>query len=174
VTPLFAISDVVWQAIIAGVVTVVLTYMAQRGKKATEDTGKATKDAVLETAKVAAVKVEEVKETAKVAAVKVDEVKVALKENADITVEKLDSIVKTGEANARVGQMTHALVNSAMLEQKRMYAVKCEAMASKTGDQVDVVEAKAAREAYDEHRRKQESMESNVAMAAAIVSESKK
>ncbi len=52
---IFAVSDVVWQALIGAVVTIVLAWMAQR-----------TRNTVKETAATAAVKVEEVKTTLEV------------------------------------------------------------------------------------------------------------
>ncbi len=49
---LFAVSDVVWQALIAAAMTIIMAYMSQR-----------TKDAVAKTADAAAGKAEEVKTT---------------------------------------------------------------------------------------------------------------
>jgi len=59
---------------------------------------------------------------------------------------------------AKVGQMTHDLVNSAMLEQKRMHMAKCIAAFEDNPSKVNAVEAKTATEAYEEHRKKQEAM----------------
>ena len=51
----------------------------------------------------------------------------------------------------------HTLVNSAMLEMKRIYAVKCRAMANKAPyDQVDCIEADQAELAYNTHKAEQD------------------
>lgn len=120
---LFAVSDVVWQALIGAAVTLVLARMAQR------------------------------------AARKVEEVKTTLSETTKETDKKLDSI-------ARVGEMTHDLCNSAMLEQKRMHMVKCEAAAQETPSAVNIAEARVAKETYDEHKSKQEQMDAKSKVGA--------
>ncbi len=86
---LLAVSDVVWQAAIGAIVTIVLAWMQQR-----------TKDAV--------------QKAAEEAAAKVNEVKVALVDTTAMTDEKLDSIVKTGTAihtlvNSAMGEQKRLL-----------------------------------------------------------------
>jgi aspartokinase len=93
-----------------------------------------------------------VAEKAEKAAVKVEEVRRALSNSTEATVEKLDEM-------AKVGEKTHALVNSAMLEQKRIYAAKCKAASIDTPTEANLAEATAAEEVYLEHKAKQEAME---------------
>lgn len=87
---LIAVSDVVWQAAIGAVVTIVLAWMAQRTKDAVEKTGKDAAD-------------------------KVDEVKVDLLEAnkaADKKMESEFSAVKTAveEVHKATNGMKHELV----------------------------------------------------------------
>ncbi len=87
------------------------------------------------------------------AAVEVKDVKDKLQENTEKTAAKLDGI-------AKVGQMTHQLCNSAMLEQKRLLMVECQAAASKEpNDAVAAAKAASATQAYEDHKRKQAEME---------------
>jgi beta-mannanase len=59
---------------------------------------------------------------------------------------------------AKVGKDTLHLCNSAMEEQKRIYMVKCEESARTDPTSVNIAEAKAAREAYEKHKNKQEAI----------------
>jgi hypothetical protein len=106
---------------------------------------------ILTTAKGAAVvaaKVEEAKHEATAAASgvakKAEEVKQALVVSNESQATQLAGI-------AEVGVSTHALCNAAMLEQKRMYMVKCETSAAENPSLVNVAEARAAKEAYENH-----------------------
>ncbi len=149
---LLAVTDVVWQAIIAGVVTLILAWMQTR----TQKTVKEAAEASASRGAAAAQKVDEVSRDLHDSAA---EVRQTQAEAALATRDKLRQIAAVGEKAAAVGQMTHALVNSAMLEQKRMLMVKCQAAAQDHPSATNVAEAKAAEEAYREHRAKQDRME---------------
>jgi hypothetical protein len=138
---LLAVSDVVWQALIGAIVTIVLAWMQQRTKKAVETTGKK-----------AAEKADEV-------AGKVAEVAVTLGNNTTTTEAKLSEI-------AKVGEMTHDLCNSGMLEQKRLVAVSARGKADVTHDRADIKAAEAAEEIYEEHKSKQKVIDSRAGQAA--------
>lgn len=109
-------SDVVWQALIAGVVTLILAWMQHRASQ----------------------KVEQVRET--------------LEKNTIRQDDKLDGI-------AKVGEDTHDLCNSAMLEQKHLYMIKCKEAAIESGKESDRKEAERAEEVYLKHKAKQEQMD---------------
>ncbi len=100
----------------------------------------------------AAVHVAEVAEKQEAAAVAANEVKAALAESTTGANSQLDALVKVGEA-------THMLVNSAMEEQKRLYAVKCRAAADDNPSSVNLAEADAAEAVYEEHKAKQAKMD---------------
>lgn len=84
----------------------------------------------------------------KEAKAEVKEVKETLAQSNTETASKLNSI-------AAVGDMTHALVNSAMLEQQRLLAVTARAKADITQDPVDLAAAETAENAYQEHAAEQ-------------------
>lgn len=86
------------------------------------------------------------REAAKVAAQKVE---------ATLTVSNEKNAAQMAEI-ATDGKKTLHLVNSAMEEQKRIYMVKCEAASATDPTPVNIAEAKAAREAYEEHKVKQQ------------------
>jgi hypothetical protein len=97
---LLAVSDAVWQALIAGVVTIVLAYMARRIEKKTD---------------VAAVKVEEVRKTLEV--------------NTTATEATLAAIAATGEkthtlVNSAMGaQLVAELAEEMLLNHQQKQAV---------------------------------------------------
>ncbi len=135
---IFAVSDTVWNAAIAGGVTVILAYFQWRTKSAVDD----SKAAAAERDKLAAEKVQEVKEAVHTttkntneklatAAEQVKEVKEDAKETAGATADKLDAM-------ERLGKSTHQLVNSAMGEQLRLYASTARQLADilKTPDSI--------------------------------------
>ena len=81
---------------------------------------------------------------------------------AVVAVNVKEVAVKQAETSEQITGMadlthkTHDLVNSAMMEQKRIYAVKCRAMANETHRAADIAEAEAAEQAYREHKEGQE------------------
>ncbi len=81
---------------------------------------------------------------------------------------KASNIANAKQLNdiAVVGQKTHDLCNSAMLEQKRIYMVKCQASASADATPANIAEARASTEAYEEHKKKQATMEAKEAKEA--------
>jgi hypothetical protein len=166
---LFAVSDLVWQALIAGIVTVVIAWMQQRTKSAVDEAAKvavASADtAAIRTEQVAAKqviaaqKVEQVaikqesaaKATADKlndAAGKVAEVKDALKASDETTANKLDDIAKTGEA-------IHVLVNSSMSAQLKISMIALKRVAELTRHPDDLAASQLAEKLYHEHEAKQ-------------------
>jgi hypothetical protein len=131
---LFAeISDTVWLAIVAGIfgaVMAIVTFLSTI-------TTMVVKELLVDRPAREAQKkeVREVKETAK--------------DTTAVYTQKLDAI-------ASDGKKTLHLCNSAMEEQKRMLMVKCEAAAKVEPTAVNIAEATAAREAYEEHKAKQQ------------------
>lgn len=137
-------SDAVWLAII-GVVTMAMKeyFDRQRAREAAA--------AALEVAKVA-------KATAQEAAEEAREVKKVLvgesvkqDDRAVKQEERLESMAKTGEKALRYA-------NSAMEEQMRLLAETARAKADLRNDPVDLAAAKVAEEAYERHRKEQESI----------------
>lgn len=128
---LFAVGDIVWQALIAAVVVLVQAYMTERNRRA------AAQDA-----KEAAVKVEEVKKTTEKesakTSVKLESVKEALQETSTATDKKLDGMVAEQEGMKRVQNATHVLVNSNMGVQLKLNAVVTRRLASMTKDALAV------------------------------------
>ncbi len=88
----------------------------------------------------------------KEAAVKAEEVKQTLASTASAASIQLSNM-------SEVGLKTHELVNSAMLEQKRIHMEKCEAAEADNPTPGNKVEARLAREAYERHKSKQDSMD---------------
>ncbi len=131
---ILAVSDVVWQALIGAFVTVILAGMQLWSKRSADRAAAAAAVAARGVAMHAA------------------EVKTALAESDAERAEILGGI-------ADLGQKTHALVNSAMLEQKKLYLAKCEEAQRQNPSPANEAEYRAARQAYEEHRAKQERME---------------
>jgi len=131
--------------IVTSVVSLVISYADRKRLSDRED-------AKIERERIAAEKVEAVRVQAATAAKAVNEVKTSLAESTEATANKLDAM-------AKVSEDTHSLVNSAMLEQKRMFAAKCKASAEDKPTAANIAEAKVAQEVYEEHKKKQESME---------------
>ena len=124
---LLAVSDVVWQAAIAGFVTLVLAYMSQR-----------TKAAVDVAASDAAKKVKDVKNT-------LDTVTAERDEHAEKQDKKLEDIAKVGTA-------VHALVNSAMGAQLKIGALALRRVADDhKGNPDDQAAADVAEKALKDH-----------------------
>jgi len=126
---LAAVSDVVWQALIAGVVAVALGWIQMKTKDAVDKGTVEAKASATET-KIA---VQEVKET--------------LADTTAVTDKKLNEIVETG-------QLTHDLVNSASLVQLRLYAGAVRRIADITKDKKDAETATAAEKLLQEHEVK--------------------
>ncbi len=133
---IFALSDVVWQAVIGAVVTIVLAWFQMR-----------TRATIKKTADDAAVKVEEVKKNTQKAAVKVEEVKETLQTTSMATSNKLEAIAKMGES-------IHTLVNSNMLAQLKISMVALSRVADVTNDPKDRAAAELAEKLYREHEMK--------------------
>lgn len=125
-----AVSDVVWQAIIAGIVTVVLAYMQQRTQAAVKKVS------------------DEAASAAVVAAEKTDEVKLALQESTGTTEAMLDGLVKVADATHTLVNSQHGIALSTVYEQ----ALKIAAL---TGDPADRKKAEVARQKLDDHEAKQ-------------------
>jgi hypothetical protein len=134
-------SDIFWQALIGGAVTVVLAYMQLLTRRSME-----------ERADRAVAKAEVVKNTLQTAnartAAKVAEVKASL-ENSSSTTE-----LRLGEMKI-VADQTHTLVNSAMGIQLQMHAETTRRIAEMTNHANDISDADAAEHALAEHKRKQ-------------------
>lgn len=123
-------SDVLWQAIIAGFVTLALGYMQYR-----------TKSAVVSTAASAAQEVEQV-------AKKTEIVRTTLETSTAATDLKLDGL-------AKVAKDTHTLVNSNMGVQLKLNAAVTMRLALLTKLPDDMQAAKLAEMMYKEHVAKQ-------------------
>jgi len=118
-----AVSDVVWQAIIGAVVTIVLAWMQFRTKQAVEQTGKD-------------------------AATKVEEVKATLEESTAKADAKTDAI-------ADVTDKIHTLTNHAMEIVLDDLATSKRHIATLTGKKEDMEAAREAENALNIHKGKQ-------------------
>ena len=135
-------DPVVWQALIAAVVTLALAWMNQRTKNAVDTgTSKASKSA------------DDAADKAVVAAAKVAEVKTTLDENTARTDEKLQSISKTTEA-------VHVLVNSSMSAQLKISMIALHRVAELTHHPEDIAAADLAEKLFREHEEKQKTLDS--------------
>lgn len=159
---LFALSDVVYQALIAGAVTLALAYMQFKLKASVE---KAAATAT-EAANQAAVKTEEVKRSlekvvdtttiaAEQATDKVVEVKEALEITNAATDEKLDNLTKVAEETQKVGEAIHVLVNSSMSRQLQISMVALKRVSDLTKDKDDIMAWELAKGLYEDHENKQ-------------------
>ncbi len=74
---------------------------------------------------------------------------------------KSDLAMSTTNQDAKLDKI-HALVNSAMLTQLKLHLNKCETAAVECPTEVNKREFEAARQAFDEHLRKQTEMERTV------------
>lgn|GEM_PF-3892992 len=147
------VGDVVWQALIAALLAIVLAvinvWQTKITKKAIEDGTKQN----AETAKGQAVKVQEAATLANVAASKVEEVRIDLKAASEKADGKIDSL-------ARVADATHILVNNNMQIALDSYATMARRMATATGDPKDIEIAEAAEQALVIHKGKQANLDS--------------
>ncbi len=138
---LLAVSDLVWQALIAGIVTLCLAWMQQRNKNAIDKNTSASTVAASE----AAVKVDMVARHAREMAAAVQDVKDDLADASSATTQKLDTI--------------HTLVNSRMGLQLKVAAVALRQVAELTVGQgrnaSDVAAAEMAESLLAEHVAKQ-------------------
>jgi hypothetical protein len=123
-------SDVVWQALIGAVATVVLAYLQVRNGQKVDAAG------------------EQNKKASDAAAGKAEEVKEALDKHTVKTDQKLDGIAETSDR-------THALVNNAMAVQLRLNATTARRLAELTKDQKDVDAADAAEKLVAVHQERQ-------------------
>lgn len=129
-------SDVFWQALIAGIVTLVLAYMQMRTKQAVVSTAS---DAKIEVVKVAE-KAEQVKTTLEVSTKKTDAALIGL---------------------ARVAKDTHTLVNSNMGIQLKLHAATSKRLALISKDPDDIAAAELAELLFQEHNKKQAIVDSS-------------
>ena len=127
---ILAVTDVVWQALIAAFVTLALAWMAQRTKKAVEKGA------------------EESKEAAGAAAGKVEDVKQTLDESTTATTAKLSQL-------EHIATSTHTLVNSNMSAQLKISAVALHRIAELTKHPDDIAAADLAAKNLSEHDAKQ-------------------
>lgn len=149
---LFAVSDAVWNAIIAAAVTLILAKMADRAKRAAETSAKMTQDQVAESGKATVAKVSEAKGAAILAAQKaaenVEGVKTVLAHQSAAVTKKIDGLVEVSDkihvaVNSRLGLALQTIVNFARER------------ATRTGDPNDDAVAKSAERDSDEHARQQ-------------------
>jgi hypothetical protein len=140
---LLAVSDVVWQALIAAVVTLVLSAMAHRAASKAATAAKAAEGA----AKAAEAK-------ADTAAVKVEEVKTTL------AADKASSDAKLGGLAEVTGKI-HVLTNSNMAAQLKISSVALKRVAELTKHPDDVAAFQLADKLLREHEGKQAVVDSN-------------
>jgi hypothetical protein len=148
---ILAVSDIVWQALIGGCVTITLAYMSARtalAVKAAAD--KAAADKVItdkeakERDEATAKKVAEVAAQAAQAAEKVDNVKTTLESSTTETRTTLGEMKKVGEAS-------HRLMNNKMLGRLRYEMDVTDRLANATGKPEDRREADVAKRLHEEH-----------------------
>lgn len=135
---LFALGDIVYQAFIAGVVTMVMAYMAQRASAKAEE----VKLALARSDVAAAQRAAELAHTVGAIAQEYDH--------------KLTAIAKTGEA-------VHVLVNSNMAIQLKLNATVTRRLANMTHDETDGIAADLAEQLFHEHERKQKQVDAQAA-----------
>jgi dihydrodipicolinate reductase len=148
---IFAISDVVWQAGIAGSVTIVLAVLQYRTKQAVQENGLAERETARkasEATKEVAGKVDAAKVAASVAAVKVEEVKTELVKTNAISADKMSDLHDVCTA-------THILVNNNMAIQLALHATTARRLATITKDPTDIKMAEMAERQAQEHAVKQ-------------------
>jgi nicotinic acid phosphoribosyltransferase len=120
-------SDLVWQAVMAFVVTSAIVFMLWKTIQAVRN---AADNAVAQAGRVRA----------------------DLADANAVTCKTLAEIKTTGVE-------THKLVNSAMLEQKKLYMLKCQQAQRDNPSPANEAEYRAAKQAHEEHKAKQEQME---------------
>ncbi len=125
----------IWQAVIAGIVTLALGWMQRRTQLAVQEIPK-----TIET-------------TARAAAVDVKSVKDALAAGDSRKSKKLDEIAKVGEA-------THVLVNSNMEAQLQVNSVLAHRVAELTNDPVDMEVARKVDKLLAEYLSKHAAVDS--------------
>jgi flagellar biosynthesis component FlhA len=166
---LFATSDAVELAIVAGAITTVsamvtgifaLITLMITGKRAKEkerndaDRADRKEDADRQRAKEAAALVAKVEIKATQAAEKVEEVKATLdSHNSLIEEHAAEQAVKLSEI--------HALVNSALLEQQRMLYIKSKSAYEEKPTPMNKAELTVAEDVYMAHKKKQDEMSAN-------------
>lgn len=138
---LFAVSDPVWNAIIAGIVTIVLAWIGRQTKVAVESTAKEVKSAV----QVASSK----------AVVAANEARAVVMENTATQNEKLEEIHKVATEAKKTGEDVHTLVNSNMGTQLRISMVALRRVAELTNHPDDKAAAELAEKSYHDHQNKQ-------------------
>lgn len=164
---LSVISDIVWQALIAAVVTVILAYMQSRTQQSVNDASKVAKISSIEAAnEIKTVKQDLAVSTKTIAnetvktnqntSNKVEEVKQVLAETTAIADEKLTELTKITLATQKQGEAIHTLVNSNMGIQLKISAVALRRIADMTQHTDDIKAAQVADDALAEHNKKQE------------------
>jgi hypothetical protein len=127
-------TAIVWQAFFTAIVTIVIAWMQLKTKQAVEKSGDATKKAVVDTGKAAAVKAEAVKDS-------LDEHNVGANQ-------KLDMIAGTTQA-------TLGYVNSAYGAQLELQVKTAKALVAVKPTPENQELLRAAEEAYAKHVRRQ-------------------
>lgn len=129
-------SDVVWQALIAAVVTLVLAWMQRATKKAVEG----VKDANLVASDAA---------TTRAAEVKTDLLKAASKVES-----QLERVEKLGVSTHTLSVANHTLLNGGMEIQLQIAALALRRVADMGGDELDIRAAEYAEQRLAEHRER--------------------
>jgi hypothetical protein len=132
--PIFAVSDVVYQALIAAAATVILAYLQMRTRASVQDAAAEASAASGHAAGAAR------------------EVRRTLQDNTAATDGKLAGL-------ATVAAATHALVNNNMAVQLRLNAVLARRLAELTGDPEDARAADLAERLAAEHAAKQDGVD---------------
>ena len=152
---LFAVSDVVYQALIAAAVAVILGYLQMRTQTAVKRAADSASEAATHAAAVAKVLTAKTDQAAssaakavEVVAVKAEEVKQTLSDNTEATAAKLEGLAKVAVA-------THTLVNSNMAQQLRLNAAVTRRLADLTREPADAKAADLAEQLSAEHAAKQ-------------------
>lgn len=140
----FAISDIVWQAIVGAVVTVILAIIQVWGQHRMKET---------------------IEKTGKDAAIKVAEVKSTLQVTTEKQAEKLEDIARKGDENILIGKANHVLLNSNMAAQLKISAVALRRIADLTKGSGDDEAAILAEKLLEEHDAKQSELDTKVSQA---------
>ncbi len=165
---LFADTDLVGMATLVGVIfggviglvgavtTSLITLLKWRADERQAAAVAAKVDEAAEKADKIAAKVEQVAVQSKK---DLAHVRTVLEDATALTTESLASIAGVVREARQTGEATHLLVNSAMQEQKRIYAAKCREAATDNPTAANVAEAEEAEQAYQDYKDKQERLD---------------
>jgi hypothetical protein len=137
-------SDVVWQALIAAVVTIALAWMTQRNKAAIEATGKAAKRDALN-----------VQLSAQAAAQEVRVVKDTLADYHAVADQKLTATEAKVDQTLQVVQIVHTLSNDNLRKALAAVAELTREKAAASGKPEDAAAAAEAERKLAEHNARQ-------------------